>query len=131
MYHGMSDLSLKGRVKEYNGSPVMNWWVPGSKCDQLGGQDGGTLAPGVLKEDSMDLFIDLMCRRIDLVYEQEETYPEELVANRYIPPPNAMGSPDDKDPQRQVIVKSFCLLNRVSCPKFGHPFLSSENSMSS
>ena len=96
----MSDLGLKGKVKEYNESPVMNWWVPGSQCDKLGGFDGGTLPPGLLKEDSMDLFIDLMCRRIELEYEKEETYPEELVANRYIPPANAMGSPDDEDPER-------------------------------
>lgn len=119
MYHGMSDLSLKGRVKEYNGSPVMNWWVPGSKCDQLGGQDGGTLPPGVLKEDSMDLFIDLMCRRIDLMYEQEETYPEELVANRYIPPPNAMGSPDDKDPERRNEANSCYCVDGFACFKSG------------
>ena len=63
----------------------------------------------------MDLFIDLMCRRIDLMYEQEETYPEELVANRYIPPPNAMGSPDDKDPERLVIMKNLSVLLYTMC----------------
>lgn len=96
----MSDLKMKGWVKEYDSSPVMNWWVPGSTCDQVGGQDGGTLAPGLIKDEDMDIFIDLMCRRINLQYEQDEVYTENLVAHRYIPPPNALGSHLDIDPVR-------------------------------
>jgi len=119
IYHGMSDLGLKGKVKEYNESPVMNWWVPGSQCDKLGGFDGGTLPPGLLKEDSMDLFIDLMCRRIDLEYEKEETYPEDLVANRYIPPANAMGSADDEDPERRNEANSCYCVDGFACFKSG------------
>lgn len=119
IYHGNSDLKLKGRVKEYNRSPVMNWWVPGSKCDQLGGQDGGTLAPGLEKDESLDLFIDLMCRRIVLEYEGDQHYPEDLTAHRYVPPPNAMGSHLDEDPLRRNEENSCYCVDGFACLKSG------------
>ena len=100
IYHGMSDLSKKGLVKEFDSSPNLNWWVKDSKCDKLGGQDGGTFPPGIAKDESLDIFISLMCRRLDLVFEKEMQYPQDLVANRYVPPPNAMGSHTDKNPER-------------------------------
>jgi len=119
IYHGMSDLSKKGWVKEYDSSPVMNWWEPGSKCDELGGFDGGTLPPGIQKQDSLDIFIDLMCRRLELVYEQEEQYQNNLVANRYIPPLNAMGSYFDEDPKmRNPANKCYCV-DKFACFKSG------------
>ena len=99
----MSDVKKKGWVKEFDSSPVMNWWEKGSKCDELGGFDGGTLAPGLAKEDSLDIFISLMCRRLSLEFEKEEHYPHNLVANRYIPAENALGSHLDKDPKRYLL----------------------------
>jgi hypothetical protein len=110
MYHGMSDLRKKGWVKEFDSSPVLNWWEPGSKCDEVGGQDGGTLPPGVEQDESLDIFISLMCRRLNLYYEQDEKYPEELVARRYIPAENALGSHTDTDPSRRNEAnKCYCL----------------------
>jgi len=105
--------------KEYNQSPVMNWWVPGSKCDELGGQDGGTLAPGLEKHEALDLFIDLMCRRIELEYEKDEQYPEGLTAHRYIPPPNAMGSQEDSDPTRRNEANKCYCVEGFACMKSG------------
>ena len=63
IHHGMADLSKKGWVEEFNSSPNMNWWKPGSECDKLGGQDSSTLPPGWEKTQVMDMFISLMCRR--------------------------------------------------------------------
>jgi hypothetical protein len=66
----------------------------------VGGQDGGTIYPGLQREDTLDIFIDLMCRRIQLDYEKEMEYREGLTAYRYVPSPNAMGAYDDPDPVR-------------------------------
>jgi len=119
IYHGMSDLSKKGWVKEFDSSPVMNWWEKGSKCDELGGYDGGTLPPGLDKEDSLDIFISLMCRRLELVYEKEMQYQNNLTANRYIPPENAMGSHLDENPRRKnPDNKCYCVEN-FKCFKSG------------
>jgi hypothetical protein len=63
IHHGMADLSKKGWVEEFDSSPTMNWWKPGSECDKLGGQDSSTLPPGWERTQSMDMFISLMCRR--------------------------------------------------------------------
>lgn len=110
MYHGMSDLKMKGWVKEYNSKTELNWWAPKSQCDEVGGQDGGTLYPGLDQEDSLDIFIDLMCRRIQLEFEKETQYREELTAYRFIPAPNAMGAHDDPDPfRRNEENRCYCL----------------------
>ena len=47
IFHGISDLSKKGWVKEFDGKDTMGWWKEGSQCDKIGGQDGGTLPPNV------------------------------------------------------------------------------------
>ena len=42
----------------------------GSECDKLGGFDGATLPPGLGQSDVIDMFISLMCRKIDLKFEK-------------------------------------------------------------
>lgn len=119
IYHGMSDLSKKGLVKEFDSSPNLNWWVKDSKCDKLGGQDGGTFPPGIAKDESLDIFISLMCRRLDLVFEKEMQYPQDLVANRYVPPPNAMGSHTDKNPERRNEANACYCVDGFKCLRSG------------
>lgn len=121
MYHGMADLKKKGWVKKYNNSTRLNWWAPDSQCDVVGGQDGGTLYPGVQVEDSLDIFIDLMCRRIQLEFEKTVEYRDGLEAYRYIPQPNAMGAHDDTDPvRRNEANKCYCLKEEgFQCLKSG------------
>jgi len=119
-YHGMTDLKQKGWVKEFDSSEELNWWKKGSTCDEVGGQDGATLPPGILKTDAMDMFISLMCRRIDLKYEKDV---EHLGLNsyRFIPPSNAMGSHDDPDPDARNPANScYCMKDEgFSCFKSG------------
>ena len=63
IHHGMADLSKKGWVEEFNYQKSLKWWKPGSECDKVGGQDAWTLPPGWKKDQVMDMFISLMCRR--------------------------------------------------------------------
>merc|ERR1711970_474918 len=71
IHHGMADLSKKGWVEEFNSEKSLNWWKPESECDKVGGQDSSTLPPGWKKDQVMDMFISLMCRRIKLKYEKD------------------------------------------------------------
>ena len=120
MNHGMNDLSKKGLVEEFDSSPTMNWWQPGSTCDKVGGQDGATLPPGIIKTDAMDMFISLMCRRINLQYEKEVDHLG-ITSYRYIPPANAMGAHDDPDPNMKNLNNScYCMKDQgFSCFKSG------------
>jgi len=107
--HGMTDLSKKGWVSKFDGSPVLNWWKAGSECDQVGGQDGGTLYPGTKKTDNLEMFISLMCRKINLQYEKDVQY-DELNSLRFVPPANALGSADDTDPKtKNEANKCYCM----------------------
>jgi len=118
--HGMEDLSRKGWVSEFDGSSELNWWAPGSECDKVGGQDGGTLYPGTKKSDHIQMFISLMCRKIGLKYEKDVEYGE-LGSLRFIPPPNALGSADDtNDTMRNEDNKCYCLKDKgFDCFKSG------------
>lgn len=98
MHHGVGDVSLKGRIEEYDNSPNLNWWQEGSTCDHVAGaQDGATLPPGVSSKEDLNIFIALMCRKITLKYEEDREY-KGLTAHRFIPPSNALGSHRDTDP---------------------------------
>ena len=118
--HGSKDLSKKGLVVEYNSDRALNWWEPGSYCDQAGGRDGGTLPPGVEQTQAMELFIDLMCRKINLQFEKEVEH-SGLNSLRFIPPENALGSHEDPDPKTGNKDNScYCLKDQqFSCFKSG------------
>ena len=49
---------------------LTTWHFKGSECDKLGGFDGATLPPGLGQSDVIDMFISLMCRKIDLNFEK-------------------------------------------------------------
>ena len=92
---GRMELTRKGWVEQYNGDTQLHWWRPGSSCDRVGGQDGGTLYPGARTEDDLQIFVSLMCRRIGLKFEQKILH-EGINTLRFVPPPNALGSHDDE-----------------------------------
>jgi hypothetical protein len=103
MYHGISNLSMKGWVKEFDGKDTMGWWKKDSTCDKIGGQDAGTLPPATYTKDpnqKMDIFISLMCRRIQLFYEQDVLH-DSIPTLRFVPRPNAMGSHNDSNAEYQ------------------------------
>ena len=107
-------------MEEFDSSPTMNWWQPGSSCDKLGGQDGATLPPGIMKTDAMDMFISPMCRRINLEYEKDMDHLG-LNSYRFIPPANALGSHTDPNPNARNLANScYCLKDQgFSCLKSG------------
>ena len=94
MNHGILDLAKKGWVDEYDGTTTLNWWKKGSQCDKVGGQDGGTLYQGTKQEDKLQMFIDLMCRKIELQHEKNVEH-DGLDSLRFVPPINALGAHDD------------------------------------
>lgn len=121
MYHGISDLSKKGLVKEFDGKDTMGWWKEGSQCDKIGGQDGGTLPPNVYKEGGeMEIFISLMCRKIKLSYVENVEHAG-IRTLRFVPKPNALGSHDDADEtRRNPENECFCMKEEgFTCFKSG------------
>ena len=63
IHHGMDDLAKKGWIEEFDGKKTLDWWVPGSKCDEVGGQDASTLPPLWTRDMTYDFYTPLMCRR--------------------------------------------------------------------
>ena len=118
--HGMANLSMKGLLEKFNNSTTLGWWEEGSSCDKVGGQDGGTLPPVVDRFKEMELFVSLMCRKINLQFEKMTTH-SGLESYRFIPPLNALGSHTDQDPNTQNLANScFCQQSKgFSCFKSG------------
>lgn len=123
MNHGAADITMKGKIEEYDNSPTLNWWQPGSQCDSVvGAQDSATLPPGVDGNDPLTIFIALMCRKITLHYEEDREY-KGLVAKRFIPAENALGSHwnEGEDPKlRNEENKCYCMEDKgFPCFKSG------------
>jgi len=112
MNHGAADITMKGKIEEYDNSPTLNWWQPDSQCDSVvGAQDSATLPPNVDKSSPLTIFIALMCRKITLHYEGDREY-KGLVAQRFIPAKNALGSHwvEGEDPElRNEENKCYCM----------------------
>ena len=54
IYHGMANPRKKGWIEEFDSATTLNWWKPGSKCDQVGGQDSSNLPPDLKRAESID-----------------------------------------------------------------------------
>jgi len=109
MHHGISDLSKKGWVKEFDGKDTMGWWKEGSQCDKIGGQDGGTLPPNVYTKDStMEIFISLMCRKVKL-YNDGEAVHSGINTLRFVPKENLLGSHKDSSSLGNKDNECFCM----------------------
>ena len=120
MNHGILDLAKKGWVDEYDGTTTLNWWKKGSQCDKVGGQDGGTLYQGTKQEDKLQMFIDLMCRKIELQHEKNVEH-DGLDSLRFVPPINALGAHDDQNMiRRNPDNECYCMKDEdFTCFKTG------------
>jgi len=97
VHHGMEDISRKGWVEMYDNKTTFGWWKENTTCNQVGSQDTSTLPPLVSKSQDIEMFISLMCRKINLQFEKVTKHAQ-LSSYRFIPPPNIFGSHTDADP---------------------------------
>ena len=68
---GVGDIAKRGQIVEYNGRPTLNFWEKGSKCDVVNGAlDSATLPTKITRDMKLDVFISLICRKSQLVYEK-------------------------------------------------------------
>ena len=71
---GVSDIATRGQIVEYNNSPKLNFWKKGSKCDEVkGALDSSTYPTKITKDMDLNIFISLICRKSQLVYEKVST----------------------------------------------------------
>ena len=89
-FTGVSDLKMKGVVKKYDGKTTLGWWKKDSMCDKVKGQDSSTLPPSLNKDMTLEIYIALMCRTINLKYEKDVNHAG-VDTLRFIPPENALG----------------------------------------
>ena len=90
IHTGEDDMTKKGVVLKYDGKKTLDWWKKGSVCDKVKGQDSSTLPPNLNEDMTLEIYIALMCRTINLKYEKDMEHAG-IRTLRFIPPPNAMG----------------------------------------
>ena len=78
------------KITKFNGKDTHEWWKKGSMCDKVKGQDSSTLPPGLVKDQTLEIFIALMCRTIKMNYEKDVQHAN-INTYRFIPPINALG----------------------------------------
>lgn len=117
---GEMDPAFKGIVTKFDGKPTLDWWKKDSECDRVKGQDASTLPPLIKDDQTLQVFISLMCRTIDLEYERSESY-DGLPAYRFVPAENALGAHDDPDDaKRNPDNECYCLKSEgFKCFKSG------------
>ena len=73
---GVSDIATRGQIVEYNNSPKLNFWKKGSTCDEVkGALDSSTYPTNITRDMDLSIFISLICRKSQLVYEKvNKTY---------------------------------------------------------
>lgn len=124
IFSGVSDLKMKGVVKKYDGKTTLGWWKKDSMCDKVKGQDSSTLPPSLNKDMTLEIYIALMCRTINLKYEKDVNHAG-VDTLRFIPPENALGSHDDPNPDvKNPDNECYCLKDEgFRCFKSGVTYM--------
>ncbi len=72
MRTGKHNLREKGRIVTVDGVPQLDFWDKGSECDRVAGRQDATSLPALSPgRQSMDLYMDIMCRSVRMVEDKE------------------------------------------------------------
>ncbi|KAH8415908.1 hypothetical protein KR222_003525, partial [Zaprionus bogoriensis] len=134
MYTGEDDISKYGTFTQFNGKPQLDFWQ-GDECNRIDGSEPSMFSPSQLQDRSaLSVFLQVLCRRVPLHFEKQETILKDIDVLRYRTPLDVFAHPDE-NPANECFCKNteLCLpsgvINATRCyddspiyPSFPHFF---------
>ncbi|EDV57112.1 scavenger receptor class B member 1 [Drosophila erecta] len=130
---GEDDITKFSVITQFNGMPQLNYWE-GDECNRIDGSEPSMFSPHLLQDRStVNVFLQVLCRKVPLHFEKEVTIYNDIDALRYRTPMDVFSHPS-KNPANQCYCQNteLCLpsgvINATKCydapifPSFPHFF---------
>ncbi|KAH8261290.1 hypothetical protein KR044_006754 [Drosophila immigrans] len=131
---GEDDISKFSIITQFNGKPQLDFWE-GDECNRIDGSEPSMFSPTLLQErSSVHVFLQVLCRKVPLHFEKEETIFNDIDVLRYRTPLDVFAHPSE-NPANECYCRNtdICLpsgvINATKCyddspifPSFPHFF---------
>lgn len=131
---GEDDISKFSIITQFNGKPQLDFWE-GDECNRIDGSEPSMFSPSVLQDRrSVNVFLQVLCRKVPLHFEKEETIYNDIDVLRYRTPLDVFAHPSE-NPANECYCRNTdrCLpsgvINATKCyddspifPSFPHFF---------
>nr|ABC25068.1 scavenger receptor protein [Glossina morsitans morsitans] len=92
---GEDDLRKFGLVTQFNGMPLLDFWSE-EQCNRIDGSDPSMFPPHLIENRStLNVFLQVLCRKIPLKFEKQVTIFNNIEALRYRTPMNVFSHPSE------------------------------------
>lgn len=92
---GVDDISKFGIITQFNGKPQLDFWE-GDECNRIDGSEPSMFSPSQLQErDTVHVFLQVLCRKVPLRFEKEETILNDIDVLRYRTPLDVFSHPSE------------------------------------
>ncbi|ALC42371.1 CG3829 [Drosophila busckii] len=90
---GEDDISKLSIITQFNGKPQLDFWE-GDECNRIDGSEPSMFSPNLLQNrSSVYVFLQVLCRKVPLYFEREETIYNDIDVLRYITPLDVFANP--------------------------------------
>ncbi|XP_030558448.1 lysosome membrane protein 2 [Drosophila novamexicana] len=131
---GEDDISKFSIITQFNGKPQLDFWQ-GDECNRIDGSEPSMFSPTELQtRNPVYVFLQVLCRKVPLHFEKEETIYNDIDVLRYRTPLDVFAHPSE-NPANECFCKNTdrCLpsgvINATKCyddspifPSFPHFF---------
>lgn len=131
---GEDDISKFSIITQFNGKPQLDFWQ-GDECNRIDGSEPSMFSPTMLQTRStVNVFLQVLCRKVPLRFEKEETIYNNIDVLRYRTPLDVFAHPSE-NPANECYCRNtdLCLpsgvINATRCyddspifPSFPHFF---------
>lgn len=92
---GEDDINKFSIITQFNGKPALDFWTD-DECNRIDGSDPSMFPPHAVEtREQLNVFLQVLCRKIPLVFEKEVTIYDNIDALRYRTPLNVFANPDE------------------------------------
>ncbi|KAH8283582.1 hypothetical protein KR018_008304 [Drosophila ironensis] len=131
---GEDDITKFSIITQFNGMPQLDYW-DGDECNRIDGSEPSMFSPNLLRDrETVDVFLQVLCRKVPLHFEKETTIYDDIDVLRYKTPMDVFAHPS-KNPANQCYCQNtdLCMpsgvINATKCygdapifPSFPHFF---------